>query len=563
MPLSMPRPMKRTGSSLHQFVQRIPADVKSKVRGTQLSIPVGDVIVPVTISEKAQDVRVSLRTRDPQEARARQAAVVAYLEGVWRAVREGPRRLTHKQILALAGEVYRTFIAACEDDPGSPELWASVTHANVKALHGEFGRASLLIASDDERRAKSLAERFGPIADTVLAKHGLVVDADSRARLIEQVGLALREAGEGLFFNALGDYGPDTRTERFPSWKPEAVPKVTPGGISLRSLFDRWKAETAPAASTASEWQRAVDGFIAYIRHDEATRITKAEVAGWKAELLSKGLSAKTINDTKLAALRRVLAWGVDNGLLSENPAQGVTIRRKPKPGEEMDGFSDAQAAAILTAAAASQRPPIRWVPLLCAGTGARVGEMCQLRGEDVQEVDGIAVLRITAEAGSVKNAPSERTIPLPPSAIEAGFLDFARGRKGPLFYDPSRRNPEAKRPPYKIVANRIADWVRSLNIKGVGREARVDPNHGWRHRFHTKARAAEVSDQVADRITGRGAAKGSGAKYGRAELETMLRAMSKIPVPNGAYLHKADGGPSGLMGARRSSQSSPSSPIP
>jgi hypothetical protein len=68
MPLAMPRPMKRSGSTHHQFVQRIPADVKSKVRGMRLSIPVGDVVVPVTVSEKAQDIRVSLRTRDPQEA---------------------------------------------------------------------------------------------------------------------------------------------------------------------------------------------------------------------------------------------------------------------------------------------------------------------------------------------------------------------------------------------------------------------------------------------------------------------------------------------------------------
>lgn len=127
MPLSRPRPVKRTGASLHQFVQRIPADVKSKVRGMQLSIPIGDIIVPVTVSEKAQDIRVSLRTRNPEEARARQVAVVAYLEGVWRAVREGPRRLSRKQVLALAGEVYYAFIEACEEDPGPSGLWASVS----------------------------------------------------------------------------------------------------------------------------------------------------------------------------------------------------------------------------------------------------------------------------------------------------------------------------------------------------------------------------------------------------------------------------------------------------
>jgi hypothetical protein len=49
----------------------------------------------MSLSAKAEDIRVSLRTRDPQEAKARQAVALGYLEGVWRAVRGGPRRLTH------------------------------------------------------------------------------------------------------------------------------------------------------------------------------------------------------------------------------------------------------------------------------------------------------------------------------------------------------------------------------------------------------------------------------------------------------------------------------------
>ncbi|WP_330218366.1 DUF6538 domain-containing protein [Methylobacterium sp. WSM2598] len=89
--------MRRSGSSYHQLVQRIPADVAAKVRGMKLTIPIGEGEVHLVISDKAKDVRTSLRTRDPVEAKVRQAVAVAYLEKVWRSVREGPQRLTQRQ----------------------------------------------------------------------------------------------------------------------------------------------------------------------------------------------------------------------------------------------------------------------------------------------------------------------------------------------------------------------------------------------------------------------------------------------------------------------------------
>ncbi len=75
MPLRMARPMRRTESSFIQFRQRIPADVLAKARGLNLVVPVGDQSAAITIERKAQDVKVSLRTRDPDEAKERQGQV--------------------------------------------------------------------------------------------------------------------------------------------------------------------------------------------------------------------------------------------------------------------------------------------------------------------------------------------------------------------------------------------------------------------------------------------------------------------------------------------------------
>lgn len=78
-------------------------------------------------------------------------------------------------------------------------------------------------------------------------------------------------------------------------------------------------------------------------------------MVAWKKTLLDDWISPKTINDSKLAALKAVLGWAADNELLRENPTARVAVKRakKPakKPGERMLGFG----------LPAARNPPHRW----------------------------------------------------------------------------------------------------------------------------------------------------------------------------------------------------------
>jgi hypothetical protein len=74
----------------------------------------------------------SLGTKDPSEARIRFAEVAAEFDALWRetgallvqrATPRTPRELSHKEIHAIAGEVYRAVVAAHEDDPGDATRW--------------------------------------------------------------------------------------------------------------------------------------------------------------------------------------------------------------------------------------------------------------------------------------------------------------------------------------------------------------------------------------------------------------------------------------------------------
>ena len=76
--------------------------------------------------------------------------------------------------------------------------------------------------------------------------------------------------------------------------------------------------------------------------------------------------------------------------------------------------------------------PVRRWVPWIGACTGARVSEICQLRREDIVEIEGIWSMKVMPEAGSVKTSGSERVIPLHPALVASGFLDFALKRPFP-----------------------------------------------------------------------------------------------------------------------------------
>jgi integrase len=307
--------------------------------------------------------------------------------------------------------------------------------------------------------------------------------------------------------------------------EPDPLPPVCLKG--LLADYIAAKKLVGKARGTEKRWTPVFTDLVKFIGHNDARRLTKQNLIEWRDARL-KTLSPKTVSDVYLASVRTVLNWAKANDRLPSNVAQDVRQEVPKKVRNREKGFTDKEAVAILLAArghlpAITDNPATmelpqttaakRWVPILCAVSGARVTEITQLRKQDFRSEGEIQVMRITPEAGTVK-AGGYRDVPLHSQLIELGFLDFlAAAPEGPLFYrDSKSRNPVKAA---RAIAGRISEWLQDADLIPDG----VQPNHGWRHRFKTVGEEEGISRRTLDAIQDH-APRTAGDDYGDVTLK-------------------------------------------
>lgn len=308
----------------------------------------------------------------------------------------------------------------------------------------------------------------------------------------------------------------------------------------LLRMFEAYALEQGLKPGTAAEWRSMLKALIAFVGHDDAARLTVSDIDRWRDYLLTepgrggKLRSPGTVKDKYLCALRATLAWAVEKRRLPDNVATSVKVRTPTRIKLRERDFTTSEASAVLAATLLDHpecsdydKRARRWIPWLCAYTGARVNELSQLRGNDVLNQNGIWCLRISPEAGTVKNN-SVRLIPIHSHVIEQGFLSLAVSHgNNPVFYDASRiKNAGPANRYFKKVGERLRDWVR--NEVGIIDPA-VQPNHAWRHTFKTRCIEAEIPERVADAIQGH-APRSVGQAYGSVPLSVLARAIASMP---------------------------------
>jgi integrase len=347
-----------------------------------------------------------------------------------------------------------------------------------------FGSAQDRLRATLEANPDDLEPALGPLLDRLLLAEGIAeLDPECRTMVLGAFALALVDAFARREREAEGDYRPDPKSERFPEWQAPKSPVESPpaprGKQSLTGLVGEWWREaqaTGRKRSTYESYRNSMAALVAFLKHDDASRVTPEDLIRFKDYRLAsinprtgKPISPKTVKDSDLAGLKTVFGNAVTNRRMATNPAAGLTIKVGKRPKLRSKGFTDEEARALLRAAlthkAGSEQPRTaaakRWVPWLCAYTGARVGELAQLRKQDLRREGEHWVVTITPEAGTVKTNEA-RDVVLHPHLAELRFPEFVAGAPaGHLFLKPGKAGDV--RGPLRGLKNRLAEFAREV----------------------------------------------------------------------------------------------------
>ncbi|RYD80525.1 MAG: site-specific integrase, partial [Verrucomicrobiaceae bacterium] len=232
------------------------------------------------------------------------------------------------------------------------------------------------------------------------------------------------------------------------------------------------------------------------------------DVAGEAQERGVPGMSTANVNEymTKLSSM---LNWAVKEELLARNPARGLRIMDPVRARDKRLPFALWQLQRIFSAplyvgdeagyALPGPNRPRRarfWLPLLALMLGARLGELTQALTSDVQEIDGILCLIISASSGDgkrLKSDASHRLVPIHPELLRIGFAlyvgDRRRAKDVRLF-------PDLTVDSLGLYSGKFSKWFARF-LRTCDATSERTCFHAFRHTFRDGLREGKIDRDV------------------------------------------------------------------
>lgn len=499
--MRMAAPWKDPRSGVWHLRQRTPSDLISFLKKAKVTLPAGDGhSATVTIGEV---VKVSLRTRDDRVAKQRYAAANAVLHTFWERVRD---TLNAYQLSQTVPRMPSFTLG-----PGGGMTWAE---------------ASSRFSSEAQTHLRALAPN--------------ATDANVAA-VVAQTASTMDEVFKTLRGGDSNDailMPPREITTPAPRIVSKRMPGFSTGAkksqITISELWGRYVVYHSDkrAKNTLLRYGTSITKLADFVGGVDVRSITGDHIYAWAVHRRDvDNIHASTINSNDLVAASSLFAWAMrrqGESLLSVNPVKDISLDVPRKTAQREKNFRDAEVRAILRA---SKEVPVsgrdgmnqrafRWCPWLAAYSGARISELTSLEVEDVREEQGTWIMFFD----QTKTAQA-RSVPIHGHLIEQGFIEFVREvGSGALFYDVTKHASGTRTPPWEIRSRKVADWVR----RTVGLDRAVDPNHGWRHTFKTRA-VAVMPERIRDAIVGHAPATVS-RRYEMPSIAMMAEGMRAFP---------------------------------
>ena len=328
-----------------------------------------------------------------------------------------------------------------------------------------------------------------------------------------------------------------------------APPAVEPVGVMLDGeIIDLWAAERKPTKKSIDAHRAAARWLYEYTERKPVRSITRKDLLSYKAKLLDAGQTAANIK-MKLSRIRTLSKWAYDNDQADTNFADGVRIIDSEAAANRRREFDLASLRAIFGSPVYAEglRPTqgrgeaAYWLPLLGLFTGARLEELGQLRTSDVAEMAypdsngdecSAWVIRVTSDTNdglTIKNAMSERIIPIHPELVRLGFLQFVKGLQVAKH---TRLFHELKPNGYGTVTAKWGEWFGRYKREVCGVTDRRMVFHSFRHTFKHYARHTGMHEGVSRQIMGHSSGDVADAYGSGHSLHNVVEGMKLFRVP-------------------------------
>lgn len=313
-----------------------------------------------------------------------------------------------------------------------------------------------------------------------------------------------------------------------------------------------WQADRMPHAKVLREVNRHVEHFTAIIGDQPLSGLTVAHVRHFRETCIVRDETARKRVDTVVALLASVVNVAMRDRVtaLRQNPFTAAQTFDTPVTngtGSFGGAFTTDELNRFYTSPVYTQdRRPRKggleaafWLPLLGQFTGARLEDLCRLRGCDVVQRDGVwcPSLRDIRRERRLGQPLAGRTVPLHRTLIELGWLDFVETCR--RFGDTSWLFPDLCVTPYGGRSAVFATWFGSyLDDSGLG--GRYLTFRSFRSTFAAFAKRSGLCDDAVQQFLGFAPGinvegKEAGVEY--LQFELLVQAMTHSSPPTSRFM--------------------------
>lgn len=389
-------------------------------------------------------------------------------------------------------------------------------------------------------------KQWEAMADRMIVARGLSLakGTDAYSEYVRELAVISIDAVKTFIRRASGDLEAEPLSQIVKKVKCKEDTKAK-SGEALLDYFEAWSAERLAKkkkrSDTVNQDRKKIAQFADYVGANRAvTSITASDVFAYREALrdlppkwaTNKKLSGLSLRDAAKKARELDMprtAYTTVNGHLStisplfkwlarsptlaglRNPCEGLfhdgVKGQNRRPPFSTEALNKILASPLLTGFKSDGEEHLpgenmaddwrKWVLLACMFTGARLGEIAQLRVGDVREDRGVWLIDIHEEEheGLTTKNRKGHNVPIHSKLIALGFVEFvkrqrdARGNDAPLFVGITRD----ERGQFAKIARWYRDYFEQIGVKkgkdGIGA-------HSFRHTLTDRLRdEAELLD--------------------------------------------------------------------